>query len=342
MKFNKLVWCLALLLAASTCFAQEDPLFTVFDVPDAATTYPVSINNVGDVAGWFCPSGYTYCDDVIKRGFVREYNGNIATFDGIPTSINDAGTVAGFLFDTGEFHCFLRDHKGNITVFDVPQPFPPNPFVAIAVAINNQGDVAGYLIPCPLCDTYQGFIRDQQGGITTFVIPKGLEPTSINARGDITGHTASYYVPEEGFVRDRNGDITVFDVAGAGCLGPLADPVSINNAGDVAGWFTDVQDCRLRGFVRTRKGSIAVFDAVPNASGTTIASINEKGDVVGAFSDVTYSAHQFLRGHKGNITVFDIPNALLATSVSINNLDDVTGILWDIDGMMHGFVRSTH
>src|SRR5439155_10696078 len=46
------------------------------------------------------------------------------------------------------------------------------------------------------------------GGITTFVIPKGLVTTGINARGDITGHTAPFYLSEDGFVRGRDGNIT--------------------------------------------------------------------------------------------------------------------------------------
>lgn len=342
MKLNKLAWCLGLLFAASTCFAQEDRSYTVFDVPGATTTHPVSINNAGDVAGWFCSSAY--CDDANIRGFVRESNGNITTFDGIPTSINDAGAVTGYL---GGPHCFVRDQEGNITVFDVfpwdvPPPYP-HPVVDFAVAINNQGDIAGYLIPGPGADTHTGFVRDQQGGITTFEIPMGADPTSINGRGDITGHTSPHYSGGDGFVRDRNGDVTVFDVPGAGCPGPHAFAASINNGGDVAGYFSDAQHCQYHGFVRKRDGSITVFDPAPDAD-TTIASINEKDDVVGGFNDV-YGSHQFLRDHKGNITVFDGPNGLSAQSVSINNRDDVTGFVFDFQNgtlKVHGFVRSAH
>ena len=173
---------------------------TIVDVPDAGGTWPVSINNGGDVAGYFCRNVGGYCSDYQARGFVREFNGNITAFDGIPTSINDLGTVTGYFFDTTGLHNFLRDRKGNVTVFDVPQPFPPSPAAGFAMAMNNGGDIAGYLIPCPNCDTDQGFVRDRLGGITTFVIPKGLVTTGINARGDITGHTAPFYLSEDGFV----------------------------------------------------------------------------------------------------------------------------------------------
>jgi len=147
---------------AAAALAQT---YTIVDVPDAGGTWPVSINNGGDVAGYFCRNVGGYCSDYQARGFVREFNGNITAFDGIPTSINDLGTVTGYFFDTTGLHNFLRDRKGNVTVFDVPQPFPPSPAAGFAMAMNNSGDIAGYLIPCPNCDTDQGFVRDRLGGI---------------------------------------------------------------------------------------------------------------------------------------------------------------------------------
>jgi uncharacterized membrane protein len=331
--------CLGLLFAIGTCFAQQDPSYIIFDVPGAISTFPASINNSRDVAGWFCT--VPYCFDTDRRGFVREFNGNITTFDGVPVSINDAGAVAGYLFDSVGVHCFLRDQQGKITVFDVPQLNPSAS--GLAVAINNHGDVAGYLIPCMMCDTYEGFVRDKQGRIETFMIPRGAVPTSISARGDITGRSSDYYLAQDGFVRDRNGNITIFDVPGYGCMGPSAYPVSINNRGEVAGYFSDAtHNCQRRGFVRQRNGNITAFDATPDAS-TTVASINDNGELVGQFSDANYDSHQFLRNHEGTITVFDVPNGLGATSVSVNNRDDVTGVFYDVqNGILaaHGFVRT--
>lgn len=334
------VGCLGLMFAASPCFAQTRS-YTVFDVPGAAATVPVSISNSGDVTGWFCLSAWN-CGPDQQRGFVRESNGRIAVFDGIPAAINDAGTVAGRFFYS-DHDGFLRDRKGNITVFDVPQPFPPAPAGGFALAINNRGDIAGYIIPCPMCDTYQGFVRDRQGEITTFVGSKGFVATGINARGETTGHTAPYWGSAVGFVRDRNGDITEFDVPGAGCLGPHVHAAAINNRGDVAGYFVNAQDCRNSGFVRDRDGSIAVFDATSNATSTTVGSINERGDVVGTFSDLSGGPQHFVRDHKGNITVLDVPAN--ASALSINNRGEVTGFLYEVrDGvfMVHGFVQGTH
>src|SRR5262249_25824921 len=100
--------CTALLFVgfAMSMAAQS---YTVVDVPAASATWLVSINNGGDVAGYFCQSPSGFCQDNQVRGFVRAANGNITVFDGIPTSINDVGTVTGYFFNTTGLHNFLRD-----------------------------------------------------------------------------------------------------------------------------------------------------------------------------------------------------------------------------------------
>jgi hypothetical protein len=312
--------CMMVLFAgfATNIAAQS---YTVIDVPGGTGVHPVSINNGGDVAGYFCQDG---TDCYSARGFVRTFNGNITVFDGIPSSINDAGAVTGSFGSLGDF---LRDPNGSITMFLVPQRPPGYPTASFAMAMNNSGEIAGYLIPCPMCDTDQAFVRDRSGEITTFSIQKGLVATSINARGDITGHNAPFYVSQDGFVRNRNGDVTVFDVPGATGPGPLAYPLSINNGGDIAGYYYDAKYTRLRGFVRERDGNITVFDGIPS-------SINEQGEVAG---------DNFLRDSKGNLTVFDVPGAFAAHTMSINDRGDVAGYFIDLrDGTSRGFIRSAH
>lgn len=327
---------LQFLLLGASVLAQS---YTVFDVPGATATYPVSINNRGDVAGY-----YFGANPFQPRGFVRDQAGTIAVVEGVPAGINDVGVVVGYVNDAAGLRGFLRSPDGNMKVFDVPQPIPSAPVAGFAVAINNAGDIAGYLIPCPICDTYRGFVRDRNGEIATFFVQKGLMATGINARGDVTGHTAPYYFSENGFVRDRSGELTMFDVPGARAIGPRAYPVGINNRGDVAGHYHDANYNKMRGFVRDRTGNIDVFDAAANASSTRSAGINERGDVVGDFDDAVGS-HNFLRDHHGNVTVFDVPNAFSAKSLSINNPGDVTGYLFELRNgnlVARGFVRQAH
>jgi hypothetical protein len=308
--------CIGILFAgfATTMVAQT---FTVFDVPGANATQPVAINNGGDVAGYSN-----------LGGFVRQFNGKTAVFDGIPTALNEAGAVTGYL-PSGSL--FVRDQRGNVTPF-TPKFIPTLPYVSFATAINNSGEVAGYIEGRPF--EFYDYLRDRQGTITFVLLHTCWAPASINARGDITGYVVcGDFRGHSGFIRSRNGDVTFFQAPGAegGAPDPSTYPVSINNGGDVTGSYIDYPSLRYRGFVRNRDGTFATFDAVPGALSTMSVSINEKGDVTGMFQDAT-GRHDFVRANQGNITVFDGGYV-----TSINDRDDVTGYFSDGTGT-HGFV----
>jgi hypothetical protein len=317
--------------------------YTLIDVPGATATVVTAINHGGDVAGYFSEATGTHA-------FVREFNGNIAVFDGIPVSINDARTTTGYFSDSAGRHNFVRDRKGNVAVFDVAQVYPTHAYGSTPAAINDRGEVAGYLYIND-GDVSVGFLRDRLGAISTFYLPYGLVPSSINARGEVAGYSTVEII-QDGFVRDSKGNISVFGVpeAGTNYFGPRAHPVAINDSGVVAGYFADppkdqfylcfFENCRYRGFVRDNGGNITVFDATPNASSTLSACINAQGDIAGGFSDTT-GAHGFVRDANGNIAVFDVPNATGAQTVAINDRGDVAGYFFDAGGT-HGFVRSGH
>jgi hypothetical protein len=302
--------------------------YTVFDVPGATKTYPVAINNSGEIAGY-------YNNPYNGGGFVREPDGTITVFEGIPAGMNDAGTIVGNYLDN--IHCFVRDKKGNVTAFDVPQIDTWRiPYVS---AINNRNEVAGYKPICILCDGTRGFIRDQNGNITVFEGGPAV-PTAINAGGDVVGHTTSYAFPWHGVLRDRNGVVTVFDVREAdNTAGIRAFPIAINNNSEIAGFYQDPAYHSTRGFVREPDGSTTVFDGVPHA-------LNERGDVAGYIIDSTGTARNFLQDKQGNLTIFDVPNAFSPQIASMNASDDIAGYFYETlpDGSLavHGFVRSAH
>jgi hypothetical protein len=125
-------------------------------------------------------------------------------------------------------------------------------------------------------------------------------------------------------------------------LGSLMFSFSSNNSGDVTGSFIDTRAAHAeRGFVRDASGTITVFNA-PGAGpdpldfGTLSGSINNRGDVTGAFF-AGFKIHGFVRDRNGNFTVFDAPHVgkspssgLVTTfSNSINDRGDVTGIFFD-------------
>src|SRR5437016_4611086 len=75
--------------------------------------------------------------------------------------------------------------------------------------------------------------------------------------------------------------------------------------------------------------SFIVFDA-PNASATSVANINNSGDVTGYFNDTSKSKQRgFVRNRKGDFTLFDAPNASYTYPAAINDGGDVTGFFYD-------------
>lgn len=319
---------------------SDGATYVVFDAPNSSSTIVTGMNNAGDVIGYF--------KDALSnttRGFVRDHKGNTTVFDAsanasetMPVGINDVGDIAGFLFDTSGACCFLRDARGRLTVFDAPQPFPRVHETGHAMAIDNSDHIAGY-IRCVGCDTWTGFVRDQQGNMTTFApIIHGSVPTGINEPGEITGATSPFWSAEDGFVRDQNGGMTVFDIGNG--PGPKAHPVGINNQGDITGYYYDSKSGRTLGFLRNSSGNITPFGATADASQTRPAGMNASDEIVGDFTDST-GPHNFFVDALGTVTVFDVPNNVGAHAISINNGGDVAGYFFtDVPTFAtHGFVR---
>jgi hypothetical protein len=313
-----------------------------FDVPGSSATYPTSINDAGDVAG---------------SGFIRWFNGDISMIDGVALGINSAGTTTGYSGGSGAFDAgaFVRDRHGNVTLIpgfsDKPHTFP-----AHSMAINNSGAIAGWFCSNEECEIYRGFLREPRGNVTTFGVPYGALPTGINAQGDITGY-ANFYMNQQSFILDPNGALVLFELPPPPFTnyGPHVFSLSINNRGDVAGYFLDPQSCEkyppcsnpstdpygeatphFPAFIRHRLGDIVTFDAT-GASTTKPFSINDQGDVAGDYTDAAGQVHQFIRTAQGSIDLFDIPNAAGAHIVAMNNRRDVTGSFTDANGT-HGFL----
>ncbi|MDG4551172.1 MAG: hypothetical protein P9F19_17525 [Candidatus Contendobacter sp.] len=86
-------------------FVYSGDTFTTFDVPDATHTEPSSINNGGQVAGYYLNGsgyhGFLYSNGMITKFDVPGANGTEAT------SINVSGQVAGSYWDGSHRHGFI-------------------------------------------------------------------------------------------------------------------------------------------------------------------------------------------------------------------------------------------
>lgn len=77
---------------------------------------------------------------------------------------------------------------------------------------------------------------------------------------------------------------------------------------------------------------------VPGASGTFASGINDRGQIVGFYTDSNYSAYAFVYD-KGVYTTLDVPDAVNgAAAVGINNWGEVMGNYTDSSFNQHAFV----
>jgi hypothetical protein len=309
--------------------AQKKPTITIFNIPGARETRPVSINPDGLITGFYdVNSGL--------RGFLRSRNGTITRIDPpdslqctwtMPMSINPEGAITGMYCDdvTYLYHGFLRSHDGTYTKFD-----PPGSTGTTPMSINPEGAITGWYSDAMSWMSH-GFLRARDGTITTFDVEGSVStyPESINSGGAITGHYSDASFNSHGFLRAPDGTFTKFDVQESGST----IPVSINPQGEITGHYG--QQPTWHGFLRFRDGTITTFDA---GTSNWISSINPEGVITGYYYESNYVAHGFLRARDGTITKFDPPGSMSTVPESINPRATITGYYFDATGFAHGFL----
>jgi hypothetical protein len=193
---------------------------------------------------------------------------------------------------------------GAYVVFDVPGAangtFP--------TSINLGGAITGYFVDAG--QVTHGFLRAQDGAITTFDVPfgnvYGTYPGFISQPGAITGSYADANFVSHGFVRATNGVVTTFDTPGA-VMGTSPEAISPN--GEVAGFLSDANFVG-HGFLRAPNGNLSAFDA-PGAGTTTFPqgtyplALAANGTTYGNY--VNDHSHGFLLTKSGAFTSFDAP-----------------------------------
>ncbi len=191
--------------------------------------------------------------------------------------------------------------------------------------------------------------------ITTFDAPnaamgytEGTLVYAVNVSGTCTGMFNGQDNLIHGFIRTSDGQFSVFNPFLNNPLIPFElSPSSINDSGDVAGFFLDPA-LYAHGFVGSFASGIIGFDA-PGAiqgrlEGTMANHINANGDTAGFFRDTNLVLHGFLRHPDGSFTILDAPGAgttaQSGTSTTSNNSNgEITGIV--INGQLtRGFLRT--
>jgi hypothetical protein len=337
------------MLGLLTCAAQEgingEATYIAFEVPGALGTYPMSVNNSMAV------TGYYYVSPAVARGFVRETDGAITTFDVLdgvwtePKSINDAGEITGFYeVVAGVPQSFIRYAGGQIITFNPPCTAPGPCNLSAPVSINASGEIAGNY-PFLAAGASAGFTRSRAGVITGPSRPNlgaayGEVFTDIDAGGFVVGFSENSSGEEVGFEGHS------FPVAAdqEKCVLDTI-PESINAEGTIAGWYlTYTNSCNTKitgGFVLSPDGVFTLFNppgtlvtfavsdsflgGIPFLSFPRSISINQEGSITGSYTDAKEAQHGFVRNPYGTLTSFDPPRGRQTTATSISDCGVIVG-----------------
>jgi probable HAF family extracellular repeat protein len=154
-------------------------------------------------------------------------------------------------------------------------------------------------------------------------------PQDINNKGDVVGWVqilSPSVFGEFGFLLS-GGRMTLF--AAPDATRPVAmRPNGINDKGEIVGCYDD------RGFL-LRNGAYTRIH-VSEARSTCATDINNRGMIVGGWSDAASVVHGFLL-RNGRYTIIDIPNSISSSILSINDFGDIVGKYRDTAFVDHGF-----
>jgi hypothetical protein len=163
----------------------------------------------------------------------------------------------------------------------------------------------------------------------------GTYPAAINYRRTVTGTYVAPGGTQPGFVRRFDGTITTFSVPGSGQTIPSA----INDAGEIAGsYIISPGGGPSLCFVRSRDGAITTFTPATSNGSAMVTGINDRGTVVGHYTDTSSTQYGFIRHRDGVVETIAVEGSAETSIAGINARGDVTG--WylrspEIAGFVH-------
>jgi hypothetical protein len=313
-------------------------------------------------------TGYYYVSPSVTRGFLRDADGTITTFDvagGVwtePESINAGGNITGFYeLVRGVPQGFLRYADGHIITFDPPQARNSMPPKAQPVSMSDFDEIVGnYSFPL-MAPSF--FTRSGRGVFNTIPGRGGADnetvATAINASGAVVGYWDND-IGKVGFLAHPDGHWAQIAVPLTGYCVSDTIPDGINAGGMIAGWYLDnTNNCNTKntgGFVMSPGGDFTLFhppgtlltSPLPGfpVEGESLTvphriSIDQAGNVTGSYTDTAGVQHGFVRKPDGAMTTFDPPEGKQTTATSINDGGAIAGFYQynSSDGPPLGFIR---
>jgi len=242
-----------------------------------------------------------------------------------------------------------------------PAPIACPSASCLATGINDNGTIVGEYTPTEAASgTYQAFLIRKGTFITANVM--SLLPPLGGSATSVTAVQLASLNDSETMVGDADGNnlragflCSSWNTSGENFCAALQMPGAfqfwpndINNNGAVVGYATT--GAGAVGFLLDTMG---VFHSIayPEAAGTGAYGINDNGQIVGAYSDVSGNGHGFLYDPythpgrratpggflEGRYVTLDPPGSTYSSPESINPSGIVVG-LYQASGHNHGFV----
>jgi CHRD domain len=220
------------------------------------------------------------------------------------TGLNNHGVTVGF-FSGQNNQNLMNDNFGfyNVDGRFHEVNFPTNdnatPPVDQLLGINDDGVAVGFFVNA--LGNNRGYAFDTKTGKFTRVLvpgaPRGakvgpsLTAAAINDSGDIAGFFATAGGATNGFVKDGQH---FTDLAFPGASATMA--LGINGDGEVAGTYTmgTGSAAVMHGFTWTGSHGFSSLDDPNGVGSTTVNGINDRGDLVGFYTDTAGNTDGFL------------------------------------------------
>ncbi len=302
-----LLWAAA--VVACPALASAPQRFLVLDNPgDPNFNQLLGINDGRVIVGYFGDGSV-----VPNNGYVlvppNHYSVENFLINGVPAAQTQAigiddrplPDIVGFYTDAaGLTHGFL-DANGVQTTVDDPAGAPPNVTTPVQnlLGINDRGQAAGFWTDN---DGHEhGFVvqldlRSPTSSTFTEIPPStfpgavATQASDITDREEVCGFWTDANGNNHGFAGRLGRGFTSFEVKIGGMTATSTSAFGCNDRGEIVGSFTDAGGA-VHGFLTDGRRFVQ-FDApgssqTPafNVSGTFINGVNDRGDIVGFFSD---------------------------------------------------------
>lgn len=236
----------------------------------------------------------------------------------------------------GLWHAVFNDGSG-LAQIDL-SPLGAGIRHSYAFSINTQADIAGAFSNAT---GYHGFLRHADGTFEVLDYPGGNNTLDygVNDHGEVIGGYFDAAGASHAFKR-LDGVFSNIDLPDS--LGTT--PLSVNNEGQIAGGVVKTEGTAGYGYIQQADGSVKLYSA-PSApaQSTFFISINNVGEVLGAYYDAAGAQHNFVVRDRKFHNI-DLPASFGSTYTSaqtINDASDVVGFYDDADGNSHGATAFT-